>query len=93
MTKSLFLFQLIILTAVIFGAIFSRHGLLDLRRFSVQIQSARQRVSMVEEENRKLKLQVNLFDHPSQQITESQIRNFLGWARADELVYLERSGR
>lgn len=90
MSRSLIAIQVLIVIAILAGVTFSRRGLLDLRKFSNQIENVRQRVSQVEEENRKLKLQANLFSHPNAQITESQIRNSLGWARADEFVYLEK---
>lgn len=82
-----------IVAAVIVGAVFTRHGLLDLRKFSNQVETARQRVAGIEDENRKLKLQLNLFSQSSTQITESQIRAYLGWARADEWVYLEKNSK
>lgn len=91
MSRSVLLFQLLLVGAVIAGAAFTRHGLLDLRKFSNQIAIARVRVAGVEEENKRLKLQVDLFSHATDRITESQIRSFLGWARSDEVVYLEKS--
>lgn len=72
------------------AVIFSHHGLLALRKFQVQMDHAKAKVALIEDENRKLKRQVELLRKSNDRLTESQIRSFLGWARSDETVYLEK---
>lgn len=91
MSRELWILQVILSVGVVVGATYSHHGLMDMRKFSGQISIAKSRVSLIENENRKLKREVDLLHQPGIEIAESQVRNYLGWARSDEIVYLDRS--
>ena len=91
MGKSYVFLSMIVLAAVTVATIYSHHGLLDRQKFHSQIELTRDRISLIEEENRNLKKQAELLEHPSAELTERQIRLLMGWARSDELVYFEKS--
>lgn len=87
------IFSIAILGLVIVGAIFPRHGFTDLRKLQDQILRAKSRVAMIEVENQKLKRQVNLFEKPTDDLAEREVRDFLGWVKPNEMVYLERPAK
>ncbi|MBN8555018.1 MAG: septum formation initiator family protein [Deltaproteobacteria bacterium] len=91
--RSSVLLSIFVVAGVILAAIYSHHGLLDRQKFHSQIELTRERISLIEEENRNLKKQAELLEHPSAELTERQIRLLLGWARSDELVYFEKTRR
>jgi cell division protein FtsB len=81
------------LVSIVFGVVYSSHGLKDLRRIQNQIEQTKIRVAQLELENQNLKRQVGLFEKPSDIIAEREIRDFLGWVKPNEIVYLERLSR
>ncbi len=44
-------------------------------------------------ENQKYKRQVDLFEKPSEDLVDRQMRDFLGWVKPNEVIYLEKSER
>ncbi len=87
------MFCLVLLALVVAGSLYSHHGFFDLRRLQAQIENARVRAQAVELENQRLKYHVALFDDPSEDLIEREVREFLGWVKSNELVYLEKSSR
>ena len=75
---------------VLLGVLFSHHGLLHLLRFNELIYLAQERVSVVEQENWKLKRQVDLLRSSSEAVLEPNVRTIFGWVKKDEIVYLEK---
>ena len=89
--KGLVIYSVVLLTLVLVGAIYSRHGFLDLRRLQGQIQKTRAEIAAIEVDNQQLKRQVDLFEKPTEDLMERQVRDFLGWVKPNEVVYLEKS--
>lgn len=79
------------LTAIVILAtvIFSKQGLLDLRRFQKQVSEVRDVVAQVENENKKLKAELDSVSNPSAESLERKMREVLGWVKPGEIVYLE----
>ncbi len=88
LTISLGVTFLIVLSIVIF----SHQGLLDLRKFQKQLADVRAVVAKVEDENKKLKSELDLVSQPSHTSMERKVREVLGWVKPGEVVYLEPSG-
>jgi cell division protein FtsB len=86
-------FAFTVISGVFVAAIYSSHGFLDLRRLRGQITATKERVGAIELENQRLKRQVNLFEKPTEDLAERELRDFLGWVKPNELVYLEKIDR
>lgn len=93
MRFGILLFGSIIFLSAVTAVVLSKHGLRDLYKFHGQIEATRIRVSGIEEENRHLKHQLDLLSGATDEILERQVRASLGWVKADEIVYFEKSGR
>lgn len=89
MTRSSWLFFIGLVLVVFLASVFSKHGYRDLWRFSSQVDAARERVALLEDDNQKLSKQVDLVVSSNPAILERQIREVLGWVRSDEIVYVE----
>ncbi len=89
MRKETFIFSGLVLLAVALSVIFSHHGLLDLRRFLVQIEAAKVRTQRLEETNRHLRMQLESLQQKDVSFLERQVRENLGWVKPNELVYVE----
>ncbi|MDB5037135.1 MAG: Septum formation initiator [Bacteriovoracaceae bacterium] len=90
-SRTLWGFSSILIIVVLVGTIYSRHGFFDLRRIQRQIKNTRDQAAQVEMENQKLKRQVGLFEKPSNDLIEREVRDVLGWVKSNEIVYLEKS--
>lgn len=89
--KSFLISSVVVLIFVATAAAFSRHGIVELRKLQVQIETAKSRIAQIENENRELKRQVDLLEESSEEITEIQVRTVLGLMKPDEIVYLENT--
>lgn len=85
--------MILIVAGVFLGVVFSHHGLLDLRSFEKQLAATKERIAVVEEENRKLRRQVDLLEESSPAVMERQAREIYGWARSGDKIFLEPSLR
>lgn len=87
------IFSVIVISAVLGAALMSQHGYRDYRRLKGQIEKTRERVALIEFENQNLKRQADLFEKPTDDLVEREVRDFLGWVKPNELVYLEKSSQ
>jgi len=87
--KSLLASLFFTFAGVLIVAIFSNHGLLDLRQLEKQVDRVHDEVSRVEEENKRLKTELDLLMQGSTKISERKVREVLGWVRPGEWIYLE----
>lgn len=71
------------------GILYSHHGLLELRAFQRIVGQTKSAVSIVEEENKKLRRQYDLLQDPNLTISERQVREVMGWVKPGEIVYRE----
>jgi len=84
---------LLVSIAVFLGIVFSHHGLLDLRKFQSQLEATKERTAFLEDENRKLRRQLDLLEESSSQVLERKAREVFGLVRAGDTIYLEPSFR
>jgi cell division protein FtsB len=82
----------LVLVCVASALTFSHHGLIDLRKLSGQISTVKERIVLIEEENKRLKHQADLLEKPTAEILERHVRTTLGWVKPNERVFIESSG-
>ena len=87
------LFSLLTLVFVLVAAYFSRHGYRDLVELQSKLGRARERILLLEKQNEDLQRQASLLEEPSEDLLEKQVRDFLGWVKQSELVYVEKSAQ
>jgi len=87
--SSRWLIPVLVIASAFAGILYSHHGLLELRAFQKIIVRTQVAIAKVEDENKKLRRQLDLLDDPSAAITERQVREIMGWVRPSEIVFHE----
>lgn len=75
------------------GLYFSKHGIQDLFRLQRLVSKAQIRSDVIEKENQKLRRRLKSLENPEDPMKQRELREFLGWVKSEEWVYLERAHR
>ncbi len=86
-----FLIILLLFAAVGVSVFYSHHGFKDMRSLQSKIDATRDRTKILEDQNQRLKYQVSVLEKPSAELLVRELRDFMGWVKPGELVYLEKS--
>lgn len=74
-----------------YGLYTGRHGLRDYSRLRGQVLKAQERSAAIEKENQLLRTRLKSLEASNDLVRERELREFLGWVKSEEWVYLERS--
>ena len=89
--KGFLFFSLFILSLSVSGLYFSKHGIRDFIKLDRLVAKTHERSVINEKENQKLRRRLKSLENPEEMIRERELREFLGWVKSEEWVYLEKS--
>jgi cell division protein FtsB len=72
---------------------FAGHGIRDLLKLEQLVAKTQARSDVIEKENQKLRRRVKSLENPEDAIKQRELREFLGWVKSEEWVYLEKARR